>query len=89
MSGEPIIFVAVDYDEFKPETYRGVVLTVGVDGQEIRFADHSDFAADSQAAKNWIARYFPTYLAVCVSSYDNFEADREAATSVRQSFNHE
>lgn len=72
-------YLWVDYDEFKPETYRAVVIDLP-DGKRIRFAS-GDFDVDFHKAENHIFLVLGCgYLHA--SSLDNFEADRKRAQQV-------
>jgi len=70
--------IGIDYDEFRPETYRAVVIELPVG--ERRFAG-ADFDADLAAALLWFAQEQPTQVLAFRSSVLHFFQDRPGQVS--------
>jgi hypothetical protein len=71
-----IALIGVDYEEYKPETYKGVYVTI--DGTEKKFPG-KNFDEDVIKAQNWITMNYSDRAIFHSSSVDNFKSDRKAA----------
>lgn len=67
-------FIGIDYDEFKPESYRLVHIEVPGESAAVTFAS-GNAEADLAEALRWFAREQPTQMLAFRSSVTHFQQD--------------
>lgn len=72
------MILKVDYDEFEPETYRGVILTK--DGEEVHRVNGGDFTEDYVGMIQWIKENAEQTHISKGSSVDHFIMDKKSIT---------
>ncbi len=73
------MILKVDYDEFEPETYRGVILTKK--GEEIHRISEGDFTEDYVNMARWIKENADQAYISKGSSVDHFIMDKKSIKS--------
>lgn len=73
-----LLFIRVDYEDFKPETYKGVYVDTK-DKQRLIHVNTGDFVFDYNFIMDFLKTYLknnPTLDVFCSSSVDNYISDK-------------
>jgi hypothetical protein len=85
---ENLLFIRVDYEEFKPETYKGVYVTTR-DGQKLFHVNTGDFLVDYNAVNDLLKLHYlkknPDIEVFRTSSIDNYISDKYGSIEISTS----